>query len=333
MALLMPVSIYAGVTESGERNAPASLAASRAAAYDAGTYRLASGDMIRIQVFGEDDLSLEVRLDSSGVINYPFLGKIRVKGLTVEALRNRLIRGLKDGYLRSPQVNVSIVEHRSFFIVGEVKNPGAYPYQPGLTVRRAISLAGGFTEFATRDHFSLVHDKARGKQAVAVGADALVGPGDSISVGKSIFYINGEVKNAGSYPYHPGLTLREAIALAGGFTKFATRDHFSLVHNKARGKQAVTVDADALVGPGDSISVGKSIFYINGEVKNAGSYPYHPGLTLREAISLAGGLTERASESNIQIVSSDGTEHEPGRAGMGAKITSGDTIHIKQSFF
>jgi len=88
MALLMPVSIYAGVTELGERNAPASLAAGRAAAYDAGTYRLASGDMIRIQVFGEDDLSLEVRLDSSGVINYPFLGKIRVKGLTVEALRN-----------------------------------------------------------------------------------------------------------------------------------------------------------------------------------------------------------------------------------------------------
>lgn len=260
MAMLMPVSIYAGVTESGAPNAPVAPAASRAADYGADNYRLASGDMIRIQVFGEDDLNMEVRLDSSGVINYPFLGKIHVEGLTVEALQNKLIRGLKDGYLRSPQVNVSIVEHRPFFIEGEVKNPGAYPYQPGLTVRRAISLAGGFTEPATRDHFSLVHDKARDKQAVTVGTDALV-------------------------------------------------------------------------GPGDSISVSKSIFYINGEVKNAGSYPYHPGLTLREAITLAGGLTERASESNINIISSNGRKHAIGSAGMSTRISSGDSIHIKQSFF
>jgi len=260
MAMLMPVSIYAGVTESGAPNAPVAPAASRAVDYGADNYRLASGDMIRIQVFGEGDLNLEVRLDSSGVINYPFLGKIRVEGLTVEALQNKLIRGLKDGYLRSPQVNVLIVEHRPFFIEGEVKNPGAYPYQPGLTVRRAISLAGGFTESATRDHFSLMHDKARDKQAATVGAGASV-------------------------------------------------------------------------GPGDSISVSKSIFYINGEVENAGSYPYHPGLTLREAITLAGGLTERASESNINIISSNGRKHAIGSAGMGARISSGDSIHIKQSFF
>jgi len=230
------------------------------ASHDSESYRLAAGDSIRIQVFGEDDLNLEVRLDSSGVINYPFLGKLHVTGLTVDALRNKLIRGLKDGYLRSPQVNVSIVEHRSFFIEGEVKNPGAYPYQPGLTVRKAISLAGGFTEFATRDHFSLLHEKDRGKQSVTVG--------------------------------------------------YGTR-----------------------VAPGDSISVTKSVFYIDGEVKSPGSYPYHLGLTLREAISLGGGLTERASDSNIQIVSSDGSEHEPGRAGMGTKIVSGDSIYIKQSFF
>jgi len=148
MALLVPVSIYAGVTESGAFNEPSALAASRAEYNATESYRLASGDMISIKVFGEDDLNLEVHLDSSGVINYPFLGKIRVTGLTVEELRKKLIRGLQDGYLRSPQVNVSIVEHRSFFIEGEVKNPGAYPYQPGLTVRKAISLASGFTELA-----------------------------------------------------------------------------------------------------------------------------------------------------------------------------------------
>jgi len=260
MALLLPVSIYAGATGAGDFSVPVAAAASRISGNSADGYRLASGDMISIKVFGEDDLNLEVHLDSSGVINYPFLGKIRVTGLTVEELRKKLIRGLQDGYLRSPQVNVSIVEHRSFFIEGEVKSPGAYPYLPGLTVRKSISLAGGFTELARRDHFILVHDKTRGAQKVTVGSDALV-------------------------------------------------------------------------GPGDSISVGKSIFYIDGEVKSPGSYPYHSGLTLREAISLGGGLTERASDSNIQIVSRDGTEHAPGRAGMGSKIVSGDSIYIKQSFF
>jgi len=257
LLLLLPVSIYAGASESS-LNESATAVASRGA----DSYRLASGDMIRIRVFGENDLNLEMHLNSSGVINYPFLGKIRVKGLTVEELRDKIIRGLKDGYLRSPQVNVSIVEHRSFFIEGEVNSPGAYPFQPGLTVRKAISLAGGFTEFATRDRFRLVYDKA---------------------------------------------------------------------HSKS--KQAVTVGYSALVGPGDSISVARSVFYIDGEVKSPGSYPYHLGLTLREAISLGGGLTERASDSNIQIVSKDGSEHELGRAGMGTKIISGDSIYIKQSFF
>jgi len=255
MALLLPVGIYAGASESslGE-------SAKTVASHNSESYRLAAGDSIRIQVFGEDDLNLEVRLDSSGVINYPFLGKLHVTGLTVEGLRDKLIRGLKDGYLRSPQVNVSIVEHRSFFIEGEVKNPGAYPYQPGLTVRKAISLAGGFTDFAARDHFKLLHDKDSARQSITVGYGARV-------------------------------------------------------------------------TPGDSISVAKSIFYIDGEVKKPGSYPYHLGLTLREAISLAGGLTERASDSNIQIVSKDGSEHVIGRAGMGTKIVSGDSIYIKQSFF
>ncbi|WP_018294792.1 SLBB domain-containing protein [Mariprofundus ferrooxydans] len=223
-------------------------------------YRLAPGDQIRIHVFGEDDLNLEARLDSTGEINYPFLGKIRVTGLTVEELQNKLIDGLRDGYLRAPQVNVSIVEHRSFFIEGEVKNPGAYPYQPGLTIRKAVSLAGGYTEFADREHYHLVHDKS---------------PGRSLLIS----------------------------------------------------------DVNTPVRPGDSITLEKSVFYIDGEVNKVGSYPYHSGLTLREAISLAGGLTERASESNIVIVSSDGSQRAVDKAGMSTKIKSGDSIRIKQSFF
>jgi len=223
-------------------------------------YRLAAGDLIRIHVFGEDDLNMEVRLDATGVINYPFLGKVRVAGLTVDEFQNRLIRGLKDGYLVSPQVNVSIVEHRPFFIDGEVKNPGGYPYVPGLTIRKAISLAGGYTDYAAKDAFNVVREKSPIKKVISVGADSPVGPGDSVTVDKSVFFIDGEVKKPSSYPFR--------------------RD-----------------------------------------------------MTLREAISLAGGLTERASEKKIVIVSKDGIQRSIEKDGMNTKIESGDSILVKQSFF
>jgi len=224
------------------------------------SYHLAAGDLIRVHVFGEDDLNMEVRLDATGVINYPFLGKVRVTGLTVDEFQNKLIHGLKNGYLVSPQVNVSIVEHRPFFIDGEVKNPGGYPYVPGLTVRKAIALAGGYTDYAAKDVFHVVREKSPIKKVISVGADAPV-------------------------------------------------------------------------GPGDSVSVDKSVFFIDGEVKKPSSYPFRRGMTLREAISLAGGLTERASEKKIVIVSKDGKERSIAKDGMNTRIDSGDSILVKQSFF
>jgi len=294
-------------------------------------YRLASGDVIKIHVFGEDDLNMEVRLDGTGIINYPFLGKLRVMGLTIDELESRLTRGLRNGYLLAPQVNVSMLEHRPFFIEGEVKSPGAYAYAPGLTIRKAISMAGGFTEFASRQEFKVVADKSSRKKAGTVGVAALIGPGDSIIVGKSVFYIEGEVKQPGVYAHTPGLTIRRAISLAGGFTEFASRQEFKIVADKASGDKEIVKRVSSQIKPGDSIIVEKSIFYIDGEVNSAGSYPYRPGLTLREAVSLAGGLTERASESNITIVSKDGKQRAVG--GMASKLYMGDSIRIKQSFF
>ncbi|MBL4744334.1 MAG: polysaccharide biosynthesis/export family protein [Cycloclasticus sp.] len=78
-------------------------------------YRLAPGDLIKIQVFGEPDLDLEIRLGSTGMINYPFLGKIMVSGLSLEGLEHKLVTGLKAGYLLDPQINTSIVEYRPSF--------------------------------------------------------------------------------------------------------------------------------------------------------------------------------------------------------------------------
>ena len=150
-------------------------------------YKLDAGDSIRITVFGEDDLSLELTLGEQGLINYPYLGIIRASGMTPTVLENRLISGLKGDYLINPSVNVSIVEYRPFFIHGEVEKPGGYPYQPGLTLERAVALAGGFTERASRDKMS-INRKANNIDAVInAKLKSLIEPGDSIFIKDSFF--------------------------------------------------------------------------------------------------------------------------------------------------
>ena len=100
-------------------------------------YQLGSGDRVKISVFGQDDLSMEVRLPDVGTINYPFLGEIKLVGLTADEVEKKIYDGLLGDYLVNPSVSVAIVEYRPFFIDGEVKRPGGYPYQPGLSVRRS----------------------------------------------------------------------------------------------------------------------------------------------------------------------------------------------------
>src|SRR5437764_7947102 len=109
-------------------------------------YRLGPGDRIIIKVFGEEDLSMDFRLNDTGRLNYPFLGELVVQGLTVAELEQRITRGLKGYYLRDPAVTVSIAEYRPFFLYGDVQKPGRSPYHPHLTGERAIALRRGLTE-------------------------------------------------------------------------------------------------------------------------------------------------------------------------------------------
>jgi len=157
-------------------------------------YRLGPGDYISISVYGEDDLSINVRIGSSGSISYPFLGDIEVQGLSAKQLEKKITSGLKGPYLVDPNITVSMLEYRPFYVNGEVKRPGSYPFQPGLTVERAISIAGGFTDRASRTKLSVerdsvylddVEDNKRIKRTVKL-QDAVM-PGDVLSVEQSFF--------------------------------------------------------------------------------------------------------------------------------------------------
>ncbi len=166
----------------------ASIAFAQSEADSLSRYQLGSGDVISITVFGEDDLKLQkIRLTDAGTISYPVLGELKVLGLTVGELEKLITDGLKGRYLVNPKVSVSVDEYRPFFINGQVERGGGYPFQPGLTVRKAVTLAGGFKERASKDKIYIIRDKERSTKPVKVDLDTPVHPGDIITVEESFF--------------------------------------------------------------------------------------------------------------------------------------------------
>ncbi|MFG0605987.1 exopolysaccharide export protein VpsN [Vibrio mimicus] len=150
-------------------------------------YRLGVGDQIRIQVYDEPELSVETRVSDNGTIDYPFLGKIRLKGKTLEEVKVAIHDGLLDGYLINPNVSVSILEYRPFFVNGQVMKPGSYPYYPGLTVNQAITIAGGFTERASKTNLQISSSDDPQAKPVKVTLFSKLQPGDILTVAESFF--------------------------------------------------------------------------------------------------------------------------------------------------
>jgi polysaccharide export outer membrane protein len=156
-------------------------------AQDGPTYILDTGDKIYIQVFDEQDLTMETRVGSSGVINYSFLGQLQVSGRTSTEMEGEITTLLKDGYLVNPSVNVTVVEYRPFYINGEVKRPGGYPYQPGLTLEKAVAIAGGLTDRASKRKMYLQQGKDQDSKKGKVRMDSRVSPGDIITIEEGFF--------------------------------------------------------------------------------------------------------------------------------------------------
>ena len=150
-------------------------------------YTLASGDKVKVIVYGEDDLSGEFDVDGSGNVRLPLIGQIRAEGLTVRQLEVAIVAGLSPRFLLNPKVSVEISTYRPFTILGEVNKPGEYPFESGMTVPNAVALAGGFT-YRANENTVFVRHKGTTKE-VEVPADdrTAVDPGDTIRVDERIF--------------------------------------------------------------------------------------------------------------------------------------------------
>lgn len=229
-------------------------------------YRLGPGDRISVTVFGEPDLSLaEARVAGNGTVSYPLLGEINVRDVTARDLEIRITQLLQNGYLRKPLVNVTILEYRPFYVHGEVKSPGGYAYKEGMTIEKAVAVAGGFTAQASKEKIFLAREGTQAEKVKVSDLNTALRPGDVVTVNAietsgSFFYVAGEVKSPGGYTYREGLTVEKALVLAGGLTARASKRKIKISRGEGSETESINVEMSTLVKPGDVINVGESFF-------------------------------------------------------------------------
>ncbi len=147
-----------------------------------GPYALDTGDVVRVSVYGEAELTKSYRVDDGGALAVPLVGTVKVRGKTTQQAAAAIRAALAAGYIRDPSVAVEIEAYRPFFIQGAIKSGGQFPYVYGMTVRAAISTAGGYTDTADRTRAVIYRRQGNEMVKGIVSLDYPIYPGDTIVV-------------------------------------------------------------------------------------------------------------------------------------------------------
>lgn len=248
-----------------------------AAAQDKPTdYRLGDGDNIRITVFQNPDLTLETRVSENGTITFPLIGTVKIGGSTIAGAADTIAKALQAGnFIQKPQVNIQLVRNlgNQVSVLGQIGRPGRFPLETFSTrLSEMLAIAGGIS--ATGADVAIVTGTRDGKpfrKEVDIVSmfldnklqdDLIVAGGDVIYVQRQpMFYIYGEVQRPGSMRIERGMTIRQALAQAGGLTARGTERNLSVYRRGADGTiGTTTVDLNAAVQPDDVFHVRESLF-------------------------------------------------------------------------
>jgi polysaccharide export outer membrane protein len=317
-------------------------------------YLVGEGDILRISVYGHDDLTTEVRVSGEGTISFPLIEDVAVGGKTVAEIADVVTQGLADGFIIDPQVSVFVSEFRSMSvtIMGNVRNPGLYELHGQTTFLELLSKAGGLSDEAG-DRATIKRkgstpgtggviavDLRRLVREGDTNLDVIIVDGDNIYVGEAeLFYITGEVRKPASYRLEGATSVAKAITLAGGVTSKADREQVLLIRGDDNSEE--TVDSasgrarEVLIRRGDTIYVPEAgLFYVTGEVEKPGSFPWEQGTTVIKAAARAGGFTDKAAEGRTRIVRVvDGEETVLRDVDPDDAVLPGDVVIVPESFF
>jgi polysaccharide export outer membrane protein len=246
----------------------------------AADYTLGVQDVLKIAVFDEPTLTGSYRIDSDGAFQYPLIGRIQAAGLTLRAVEGELTKRLADGWVRRPQVAVEVEQYRSrnVFIVGEVRTPGKYPLAGQTTLIEALALAGYMTP-AAGSEILVLHPEASDRadhqlspeltsaarttrvnvgdlQAGRSGANVVLNEGDTIFVQRArTFFVGGNVRSPGRFTWEQGLTVQQALSLAGGLTEKGSNRRLKVTRVVNGKSKKVDIELEDQIQPDDVLEV------------------------------------------------------------------------------
>ncbi len=245
--------------ENFEKEAVSSSQEEVAAESKKSAYYLTPDDIVEISIYGEPDLSVTLQVSEGGTIRYPLLGEIKVEGLTADELANKIEELLANGYLLNPQANVVVKQYGKIYIVGAVNEPGIYDLEKNnLTPLEAINFfAGGPKGNANLSRVKMYRKTGDAKTELILDLEK-ADPTFYLNVEDRIVVdeykdiaIFGEVKNPGKYTFKKGITVVDAISLAGGFTDIASQNGVRVVRLKGSEKQTIKVPVGYILRKGD----------------------------------------------------------------------------------
>ena len=252
-------------------------------------YVIGSQDVLLITVFNHEDLTGTFEVEMDGTLIFPLIGQVDAAGLTLRELETTVTWMLLDGFLRNPQVDAVVTKYRSqqVFVLGEVRSPGAYPFTGQMTLIEVLARAGSTTRSAGTEA-RVVRQLLSGEQPYA----AVGSSGDAQESQTEVIHVD-------LPKLHQGL-LEENVILRAGDT--------------------VIVDEAELV-------------YVFGQVSRPGAYPLQPGMTVLQALSLAGGVTDRGAAGRINVIREVDGEQQEIRVTLEDLVQPGDTLVVPQRYF
>ena len=237
-------------------------------------YIVGERDVLKITVYDNPDLTTVARVSEEGSIFFPFLGEVKVKGLTTPQIAAKISSMLAEGYIVDPQVNVYIEQFRSLkvMLIGEIARPGLYELPVATKLLELLLRAGPVTPNAG-DEAIIKRKSPQGEQSITVDLGKLLEKGDTtvdqpLQDGDTIYipkggsyYVLGQVKSPGMLKFKEGITVFKAVISAGGFTEIASQRRISI--KRIQDGKEVTLEKvglDELVRPDDIINVPESLF-------------------------------------------------------------------------
>jgi polysaccharide export outer membrane protein len=251
-------------------------------------YIVGANDVLTITVFDQPQLTGKYIVQADGTFTFPLLGRLKAGGLTMQALENELRERLvKGGFLKQPQVGVSVDQYRSqqIFMMGEVRQPGSLQFTGTMSIIEALARAGSTTDHA-------------GPEAVILRSASGATPPDAAAIERAQNSKDPNVIRVNLQNLQGALS--QNIELRAGDTVFVPR--------------------------------AESVF-VSGQVRTAGEYVIRKGMTVRQVLTLAGGVTERGSTRRIQIIRSVNGVDTTTPATLQDPVRAGDTIVVRESFF